>query len=273
MYEGVTEYFANLFQVNQGLISTDDFLQRMSQKIENASQMDDTMSFTLMSANVLNEPYKDQYLNVYEKGALIGMCLDILIREKSNGERGILDLMKKLSQEYGTEKPFKDADLFPKIVSLTYPEVGDFLKTYVSGTTPIPYDEFFAKMGIGHAMRKVPGNVFVDGMSPLITVNPVSQEIFFPTDVKTTDFIKSMKIKGDDIIMAINGKPYNVENIYDMLMESQNWKEGDPIEMKVKRNGKELNLKGKAIIPTMEIESLGINDESMAKLREAWLKG
>ena len=29
---------------------------------------------------------KDQYLNVYEKGALIGMCLDILIREKSNGE-------------------------------------------------------------------------------------------------------------------------------------------------------------------------------------------
>jgi predicted metalloprotease with PDZ domain len=34
------------------------------------------------------------------KGALIGMCIDIIIREKSNGERGILDLMQKLSNEF-----------------------------------------------------------------------------------------------------------------------------------------------------------------------------
>jgi hypothetical protein len=34
-----------------------------------------------MSANVLEQPYKDQYINVYQ-GALIGMCIDIIIREK-----------------------------------------------------------------------------------------------------------------------------------------------------------------------------------------------
>jgi predicted metalloprotease with PDZ domain len=137
MYEGVTEYFANLFQVNQGLIDSDEFYQRMSGKINNASNLNDTMPFTEMSANVLVEPYKDQYLNVYEKGALIGMCIDIIIREKSNGERGILDLMKKLSKEYGPIKPFNDEELFAKIVSLTYPEVGEFLNTYVAGKTPI----------------------------------------------------------------------------------------------------------------------------------------
>jgi predicted metalloprotease with PDZ domain len=98
MYEGVTEYFANLFQINQGLISEADFYKRMAGKIANAAQMDDTMTFTKMSANVLKKPYKDQYLNVYEKGALIGMCIDIIIREKSDGARGILDLMQNCRQ-------------------------------------------------------------------------------------------------------------------------------------------------------------------------------
>jgi predicted metalloprotease with PDZ domain len=49
--------------------------------------MNDTMSFTQMSANVLQQPYKDQYINVYPKGALIGMCIDIIIREKVMAKR------------------------------------------------------------------------------------------------------------------------------------------------------------------------------------------
>lgn len=273
MYEGVTEYFANLFQVNQGLISTDEFLNRMSDKMDRAAQMDDTMSFTTMSANVLEEPYKDQYLNVYDKGALIGMCIDIIIREKSNGERGILKLMQDLSAEYGTEKPFKDADLFPKIVSLTYPEVGQFLQTYVAGTTPINYAEFLNKVGISKGKRQVPGNVFLDGMSPIITVNPADGSISMKDSSTETGFMKSMSLKANDVIVSVNSKDYNLDNIYDLLMSSQEWKNGDAVEMKVKRNGKDLTLKGKAVIPTTEVDGYGISDESKAKLREAWLKG
>ena len=91
MYEGVTEYFANLFQINQGLIDETDFLNRIAEKMEQSKSHNDTMPFTTMSANVLKSPYKEQYLNVYQKGALIGMCIDIIIREKSNGEKGILN--------------------------------------------------------------------------------------------------------------------------------------------------------------------------------------
>jgi hypothetical protein len=95
------------------------------EKIENANALNDTMPFTTMSANVLTEPYKAQYLNVYEKAHLL-VCASIsLSREKSNGERGILDLMQKLSIEYGVAKPFDD-DLLQKITSFTYPEVGAF---------------------------------------------------------------------------------------------------------------------------------------------------
>jgi predicted metalloprotease with PDZ domain len=46
MYEGVTEYFANLFQINQGLITEEDFYSRLSDQMERAAAMNDTMSFT-----------------------------------------------------------------------------------------------------------------------------------------------------------------------------------------------------------------------------------
>jgi predicted metalloprotease with PDZ domain len=274
MYEGVTEYFANLFQVNQGLIDADEFYQRMAGKIKNAATMNDTMPFTEMSANVLVKPYKQEYLNVYEKGALIGMCIDIIIREKSNGERGILDLMKKLSQEYGISKPFNDEDLFAKITQLTYPEVGEFLNTYVAGKTPIPYDDYFAKMGVTKAKISVPENPFLKNMSaPLITANAGTKEILIVPDAELNDFMKSLGLKGGDAILEMNGKPYNLDSIYDFLMEGQNLKPEDNITVKIKRNGAGQTLQGKIKLNTTEVEGYQLSDPSKEKLNNAWLKG
>jgi predicted metalloprotease with PDZ domain len=272
MYEGVTEYFANLFQINQGLITEEEFYTRMAEKIEHANAMNDTMPFTTMSANVLTEPYKTQYLNVYEKGALIGMCLDIIIREKSNGERGILDLMQKLSNEYGVSKPFNDKELFAKITSFTYPEVGAFLTTYVSGATPIPYDTYLAKVGVTKSMEKVPGNIFLKGQAPYITVNPQTKEILVIPNMELNIFYTNLGLKGGDILVSINEKSYSLDNIYDMITESQNWKENDAISIKIKRDGKEQLIKGTVKFPYEDKEGLKATDATKIALREAWLK-
>ena len=274
MYEGVTEYFANLFQVNQGLIDADEFYERMVGKINNASTLNDTMSFTEMSANVLVEPYKDQYLNVYEKGALIGMCIDIIIREKSNGEKGILNLMKDLSNEYGVNKPFDDDELFDKITKLTYPEVGEFLNTYVAGKTPIPYDVYFAKMGVNKAKVKVPANPFLkEQTQPFITVNPSTKEIVVVPGIDLNSFMNTLGIKGGDIILSFNDKPYNLDNIYDLIMISQGWKTDDDISVKIKRNGVEQTINGKVKLDFDEAEGYKLTDDSKAKLNNNWLKG
>ncbi|WP_188050089.1 peptidase M61 [Flavobacterium sp. GP15] len=273
MYEGVTEYFANLFQINQGLISEEDFLTRIAEKIAHANAMNDTMPFTTMSANVLKEPYKAQYLNVYEKGALIGMCLDIIIREKSNGERGILDLMQKLSNEYGPSKPFNDNQLFAKITALTYPEVGTFLTTYVSGSTPIPYDIYLAKVGITKSITKTAANVFLKGQVPYIAVDQKTKEISVKPNIELNDFYKNLDLKGGDIIVSINNKPYSLTNIYDMITSSQNWKENDAITIKIKRNGVEKVIKGKVKLPYEQKEGLKASDATKKALKEAWLKG
>src|SRR5690606_3580240 len=148
MYEGVTEYFVSLFQVDQDLVSEEEFYSNLMGKIQTASGMNDTMSFTIMSENVLDEPYASQYYNVYQKGALIGMCIDIIMREESNGKRGILSLMKELSNKYGKNKPFEDDKLIAEITAMTYPSVGEFLNTHVVGDVPINYEVFFAKVGL-----------------------------------------------------------------------------------------------------------------------------
>ena len=274
MYEGVTEYFANLFQVNQGLIDESEFFERMAGKIAQSLQMNDTMSFTKMSKNVLNPPYKDQYLNVYQKGALIAMCMDILIRENSNGQKGILNLMQELAKEYGTKKAFKDEELFAKITDLTYPAVGEFLTLHVSGETPIPYEQFFTKMGVTQTTIEVAGNPFLKGQTePYITVNPNTKEIMILPEIELNTFMTTLGLKNNDILLAFNGKDYNLDNIYDLIMASMNWKDGDDLTVKIKRADKEQVIKGKVIMPKEKQDGYQATDDSKKTVREAWLRG
>jgi predicted metalloprotease with PDZ domain len=274
MYEGVTEYFANLFQVNQGLIEEDEFYERMSDKIAQAASMNDKMSFTKMSKNVLEAPYKDQYINVYQKGALIAMCLDIEIREKSNGQKGILQLMQDLSNEYGTKKAFKDNELFAKITELTYPEVGAFLNKYVAGETPIPYSEYFAKMGVTEAEVEVTGNPFlIGGNQPIISYKQDTKEFFFLPGIEPNAFMKELGIKNEDVILEVNGVKCSIENINQIVGGSFGWKDGDAIAMKIKRDGKEINIEGKTVMPKEMQEGYKATDDSKKAVREAWLKG
>lgn len=274
LYEGVTEYFANLFQVNQGLISDSEFYERMSGKIANASSLNDKMSFTEMSANVLKEPYKEQYLNVYEKGALIGMCIDIIIRQKSNGVRGIKDLMRDLSNLYGVDKPFDDEALFGKITELTYPEVGLFLNSHVAGGKPINYDDYFSIMGISKATIKVPANPFLKNkMIPYISVNPANKDILVVSDTQLNSFMTTLGLKGDDVILAFNDVSYNLDNIYDLIMQSQSWQTDDPISVKIKRQGNEQIITGKIKLDYEDEEGFKFNDDSKKALNNSWLKG
>ena len=276
MYEGVTEYFANLFQVNQGLIDNQEFYNRMVEKINTSKRFDDTVPFTVMSKNILEDEYKDSYYNVYLKGALIGMALDIRLRELSGGEMGILDLMKKLNAKYGKDKPFEDENLIPVIVDLTYPEIQEFFDTYVSGSTPIPYDEFFAKVGLEEKMIEKEVGFFVKGQSPYITANQQTMEIIFRPDMELNTFFKDLGIEGGDTLKSVNGTEYNIQNVYDLIMASQNWQEGDDITMTIKRDGEELKLEGKIIVPKdMEktYAEMQNADGDQIELRHAWLKG
>ena len=76
------------------------------------------------------------------------MCLDLLIRETTQGEKGILNILQKLAQKYGVDKPFEDKALIEEITAMTSDAVGAFFKKHVVGDTPIDYRIFFEKVGL-----------------------------------------------------------------------------------------------------------------------------
>lgn len=68
MYEGMTEYAAHHVQVKEALISVDEYLQNIQEKmLESQDNFNDTLAFTLLSKLCLDK-YKSQYNNVYAKG-------------------------------------------------------------------------------------------------------------------------------------------------------------------------------------------------------------
>lgn len=275
MYEGVTEYFANHFQIHEGLIEENDFYDRMLGKINNSQRYNDTLPFTEMSKNILEEEYEGEYINVYEKGALIAMALDIRLRELSNGETGILHLMGRLSEKYGKDQPFNDDDLIPTIVSLTYPEIQEFFDTYVSGPVPIPYNDFFAKVGLESTVVQTETNMWLKDLQiPFIDVNQETNEIFYPGGA-TNSMIEKIGFQAGDVIQEVNGEKISLETINVMIQNSFGWQEGDDIRMIVSRDGSPTTLRAEYEIPTTEsavIQPMTLeDDDERVQLRNAWL--
>lgn len=276
MYEGVTEYFATLFQVNQGLVSEDVFYDKIMDKIQYSLQMDDTMSFTKMSENVIKEPYKDQYINVYQKGALIGMCIDIILREESHGQRGILSLMKELSKKYGVDKPFEDDKFIDEITAMTYPSVGTFLKTHVVGTTPINYNTFFDKVGLEIADGKAKTNYIQNGTNLIVSGDGQKGTIFFTDQVLQNSFWKEQGVQPNDIIKEIDGTVVTLKNANQVFQEVFMWQPGQDIDVKLERDGKAIDIKTTTTQSYTTGKVLRENPnatQSAIALREAWLKG
>lgn len=241
LYEGVTEYLSIKSRLIGGLISMDDFLEEMQGKIKTASAYKD-MSFTEMSKNILDKEINREYGNVYQKGALIAMLLDIKIAKETNGANDLIDLVLDLISDYGMNKPFKDDELFDAIAAKTSPEVRQFFATYVEGDTPLPYKEILAECGLNYGLASTSdkytfGNVKMkfDADSKLLVVTPE---------------IDNKIIKEPLAIAKLNGETLNFKLVRNLLLTPAT---NDPlvIEHMVDGVAKEL-----VIIPELDKGSL-----------------
>lgn len=255
LYEGMTEYAAHHAQVKAGLIDLNQFINTMMQKYENSVEdFNDTMSFTFMSKHVLDEKIHKQYGNVYEKGAVIGMCLDILLRDLSNGTYGTQNLMKDLATKYGKNRSFLDADLFNDIEQFTYPEVGAFLRKHVGGTTPLPMADILGRIGIEFVKENVIYEFSLG--NPDLNYNETTKRLFAESVRDLDEFGKELGLKKGDELYKLNGKEIRIENVKEVIGNYyENLKEGDLVKLEVYRpklrknkyKAKELSAKARKI--------------------------
>ena len=281
LYEGSTEYHAHMVQEKYGLSTPDELLATLSQKINFSRNFyNDTVPFTVMSSQVLGK-YKPQFGNVYQKGALINMCIDIKLLQLSHGKYGIMNLIHDLSNKYGKQKGFKDSTLFDEIEKLTYPEIKQFLITYVAGPTPLPLKEIFDIVGVDYQMS-------ADSKDSTFSLGRISLSFSSAGKLIVSDTTGMNSLgqtlgyhKGDEWV-SVNGKEISTSNqkavINDLFNSS---KAGDSLVIKVKRknaSGNEEIVDLRATMTKYPIRKFNVltymdspsSDQMM--MRNAWLK-
>jgi len=278
LYEGVTEYSAGIVMLGGGLMDENQFLDFLRNKIIVSQYFNDTLPFTVMSKNVLDK-YENQYVNVYQKGALIAACLDIKLRRLSNGKYSVKDMMNDLSERYGRYRAFKDDDLFNFITEMTYPEIREFFADYVEGPKRLPLKEIFDLVGVNYA-ESGKKKIFTLGNISL-NIDPGLDHVVITKVTDMNEFGKEMGYKKGDEIVSINGKKLKPTHYREFIHELfAGSKEGDELKMEVQRkddNGSAETVTLKA--PMMKIEGMVQNtlefnpdaSEQQLKLRKAWL--
>ena len=248
LYEGCTEYASMHVQVKHGLYSIEKFLDEVKSKIQVRDQFPTDIPFTEMSQRILEPDYEPLYTNVYFKGALIGMCLDLLLIKLSEGTYDLQSLMRELAKRYGPNKSFEDDQLFEEITSITYPEVADFFEQYVDGKESLPIQEYLSWAGIKYAPFEEYEDFTLGNIG--LGVNE-DQKIFISNTRDMNEFGESMGYLEGDVIESLNGRKVTLENAAEVFDNySEGLEVGDKIKMVILRDEQgtfqKKNLKGKA---------------------------
>jgi predicted metalloprotease with PDZ domain len=277
LYEGVTEYFASHVQVNQKLISPEEYLGKLRSYIAGSLKYNDTLPFTILSKGAL-DIHEKQYGNVYQKGALIGLALDIKLRELSDGKYGLRNLMNDLAKTYGKDKSFKDEELFDKIAELTYPQIRDFFRQYVEGSKPLPYAEIFKTVGVTYAPQ---ATEMINTFGRVETALNKDSRVVIAGTTNMNEFGKKMGYQAGDVLLKINGQDITAANASQVIAQQvTNAPVGANLEVTVNRKNNKGNpvtktLRGTITQTAVETTHLLRMDpaatEKQKQLLQAWL--
>ncbi len=238
LYEGCTEYAAQHVQVKEGLVPIDEFLSAMRGKMLTAARFRSDVPFTDISRGAL-DTYKSQYPNVYQQGALIGMALDLKLRQLSEGAYGIQNLMADLSTEYGQHRPFRDDSLFSEMARVSgFPEIEVFLETHVAGTEPLPFAALLAPFGVLYAPELVVQEL--SGGNLRMGYNPRREAMVVASTKGMDAFGESLNLQVGDELVRWDGEEVNLDNFESVLRAFKaRRKEGDKFKVVVNEKAKD----------------------------------
>lgn len=279
LYEGVTEYASHLVQVQYDIKSEKDFLATLREKILEAEEYRQDISMTDMSLGCL-DTFESEYQSVYSKGALVGMCLDLILRNHMPDQSGLPELMQKLARQYGQNKPFADTALFRIIEEASVPQAGAFLREYVGEARPLPLVEVLRYAGFLFLKEKTNQGLTLGEME--INVNPESGRMTAWGTENMDAFGKKIGFRDGDEFMKLNGKDLSLDSLEAVFSRFfEEVQVGDKVEFQLRRtkpNGKSKLITRSARMIYVEytqkyvIERIPEATEKQLAIRKAWLR-
>lgn len=155
--EGITDYYADLALRRAGLISETDFLSataraiqqlqntpgRLEQTVEESS-FDSWIKYYRQDENSINSQ-----VSYYDKGALLGLLLDLEIRKRSNGAKSLDDVMRYLYAEFFKKgRNYGPGDFQKACELMAGSSLEEFFNKYVHGTAELDYDAALGAAGL-----------------------------------------------------------------------------------------------------------------------------
>ncbi|RAK68422.1 peptidase [Hymenobacter edaphi] len=272
LYEGTTEWAAHMMQLRGGLISLDDYLRTLQEKVAyDHLRADTTYSLKKLGLNSFSDEGQQQYGNIYQRGAMTAALLDLRLLELSGGKRGLREVLLELAKQYGPSKPVSEQNFFDDFTKLTYPEIRDFFRRYVENAEPLPLQEYYSKVGVQYAPvyrtgRKL-GSLGLNGYAPKNGGLAFAQ-------VSAT--LQACGVAPGDQFVAYNGAPLTLETFRQTIMAMQSGKPGEEVELTISREGKEKKVRCR----TVERDEtkrfyFAVDPQATPQqlaLRQAWLK-
>jgi len=155
--EGVTDYYARLVLCRAGLIPAKEFLKenakafqglqntpgRLVMSVEDAS-FDSWIKYYRQDENSVNSQ-----VDYYDKGAILGLLLDLEIRKQSKGAESLDDVMRYLYVEfYKRGRNYTPADFQKACELMAGSSLEQFFARYVRGREELDYDAALAVAGL-----------------------------------------------------------------------------------------------------------------------------
>ncbi|MFN2516689.1 MAG: M61 family metallopeptidase, partial [Pyrinomonadaceae bacterium] len=155
--EGITDYYALLVLRRAGLISAKEFLSenaRTFQGLQNTpgrlemsaeeSSFDTWIKFYRQNENSVNSQ-----VDYYDKGAVLGLLLDLEIRRQSKGAKSLDDVMRYLYTEfYKKGRNFTPEDFQKVCEAMVGTSLDQFFEKYVRGREELDYNSALNAAGL-----------------------------------------------------------------------------------------------------------------------------
>jgi predicted metalloprotease with PDZ domain len=152
--EGVTDYYADVTCWRTGIWGDGAFLGALQSEIQRLQETPLRLVESVEDASwkAFDRGYAGLdggNVNYYNKGKLIGLCLDLTIRHQTRGERSLDDVVRGLYEKCALPKPGFDEEQLPKEISdLAGFDLHRFFTKYVSGVDELPFTECLATIGV-----------------------------------------------------------------------------------------------------------------------------
>lgn len=155
--EGFTDYYANLFLRRAGLISEATYLETLATSIQRLQNTPGRLEMSAEEASFdawikyyrPDENAVNSQISYYEKGALLGLLLDLRIRGLTGGTRSLDDVMRYLYNEYYKKgRNYTPLDFQRACETIAGTTLEDFFRRYVHGRDELDYNQGFAVVGL-----------------------------------------------------------------------------------------------------------------------------